>query len=213
MSSPRRRYHAPIRQEHAEATRLRIRTVAALLFVERGYAATSMVDLANAAGLSVPTLYAAFGSKRGIATAIIEAATRQPDVRQLLEEVLETPGPRQQLLLAARITRRILERGGEVIELLQRAGNEELLEEWRSWEARRLRGQRPLVRSLAAKGVLRRDLSVDRAADILWMLTGRDVYTMLVTQRGWSGDYYERWLAGVLARELLEGQDQQSAPP
>jgi AcrR family transcriptional regulator len=213
MSSPRRRYHAPIRQEQAQATRQRIRAIAARLFAERGYAATSMVDLADAAGLSVPTLYAAFGSKRGIATAIIEDATSQPDVRELLAEALEAHGPHQQLLLAARITRRILERGGEVIELLRRAGNEELLEEWRSWEARRLRGQRPLVRSLAAKGVLRHDLSANRAADILWVLTGRDVYAMLVTQRGWSGDYYERWLAGVLARELLEGQDQQSTPP
>lgn len=202
MSSPRR-YHAPIREAQAQLTRERIRAAAIELFRQRGYAATTVADLAAAAGLSVPTLYAAFGSKRGVAKAVIEGAIDQTEIGQLIEQALATTEPRLQLAIAARVTRRILERGGTLLELLGRAGNEELLDEWRSWEERRYRGQRSIVQSLEAKQVLRADLSATRAADVLWMLTGRDVFRMLVQERGWSPARYERWLSDALARELL----------
>ena len=47
------------------------------------------------------------------------------------------------------------------------------------------------------------DLTDKRARDIFWMLTGGDVYRMLVRERGWSPQKYEDWLADTLARSLL----------
>jgi hypothetical protein len=48
-----------------------------------------------------------------------------------------------------------------------------------------------------------RHLGLARVRDILWVYTGRDVYRMLVLERGWSSDEYESWLATALIRELL----------
>jgi hypothetical protein len=36
------------------------------------------------------------------------------------------------------------------------------------------------------------------------MYTGRDVYRMLVLERGWSSDEYEGWLAETLIKALME---------
>jgi hypothetical protein len=39
------------------------------------------------------------------------------------------------------------------------------------------------------------------------MYTGRDIYRMLVLERAWSSDEYEKWLARSLIHELT------GAPP
>jgi hypothetical protein len=44
------------------------------------------------------------------------------------------------------------------------------------------------------------------------MYTGRDVYRMLVRERGWSADKYEEWLGGTLARSLLVAQASRPVP-
>jgi len=41
------------------------------------------------------------------------------------------------------------------------------------------------------------------ARDIFWMLTGGDVYRMLVRERGWSPQKYQDWLADTLVHTLL----------
>jgi hypothetical protein len=35
------------------------------------------------------------------------------------------------------------------------------------------------------------------------MFTGRDIYRMLVRERGWSSQKYEHWLADTLVLSLL----------
>jgi AcrR family transcriptional regulator len=209
----KRPYRAPIRQEHARLTRERVVAAARDLFRERGYAGTSMDAVAEAAGVALQTVYAAVGSKRALASAVIEAAALAPGVPDLLERVVDEPDPRRKLEMAAQITRRILERGGEAVELMRRAGSDELLEEWRGWEQRRFRGQAALVRSLLATGVTRPDAAPGEVADLLWTLTGRDVYALLVEQRGWSPARYERWLAKALVRELLAPDLHRSPSP
>jgi hypothetical protein len=56
---------------------------------------------------------------------------------------------------------------------------------------------------LAASGQLRPELSTDIARDILWTLTGRETYRMLVIECGWPSERYETWLADLLAHALL----------
>lgn len=50
---------------------------------------------------------------------------------------------------------------------------------------------------------LRPELNARTARDILWTLTGSDVYRMLVRERGWSSQKYQDWLADTLVRSLL----------
>jgi hypothetical protein len=51
----------------------------------------------------------------------------------------------------------------------------------------------------AGPGGLRAGLDPDRARDIVWTLIAPEVYELLVGDRGWSNDEYERWLAQALA--------------
>jgi hypothetical protein len=45
---------------------------------------------------------------------------------------------------------------------------------------------------------------VQRARDILWALTGGELYRLLVLERGWSPDEYEAWLGEVLVQTLTK---------
>ena len=60
-----------------------------------------------------------------------------------------------------------------------------------------------MILSLEDAGKLRPELNRATARDILWMLTGRDVYRMLVRERGWSSQKYQNWLAHALVQSLL----------
>jgi hypothetical protein len=63
--------------------------------------------------------------------------------------------------------------------------------------------QEIMIVSLEGAKRLRPNLDHRTARDILWTLTGRDVYRMLVCERGWSSQQYQEWLAETLAQTLL----------
>ena len=83
------------------------------------------------------------------------------------------------------------------------AGDAELKALWDELEAARLAGQGRLAGLLAQRGVLRADLSVEDARDIIWALCSLAMHDMLVVDRGWSSERYQEWLAAALAYELL----------
>ena len=60
-----------------------------------------------------------------------------------------------------------------------------------------------MIGFLRDAGRLRPELEYRMARDIFWVLTGRDIYRMLVLERAWSSDEYENWLARILIKELI----------
>src|SRR5260370_25856660 len=62
------------RRPKAQATRRRIRDAARRLFVERGYVAATIEAIAGEAGVAVPTVYLAFGTKRALLAELIDIA-------------------------------------------------------------------------------------------------------------------------------------------
>ena len=60
-----------------------------------------------------------------------------------------------------------------------------------------------MIISLREAGRLRPALDYGTARDIFWTFTGRDVYRMLVRERGWSPQKYQDWLADTLVHSLL----------
>ncbi len=62
---------------------------------------------------------------------------------------------------------------------------------------------RTFVRDVAEASPLREGLTVDRAADIVWTLNSTDVYLLLTSDRGWTPDEFEGWLADTWQRLLL----------
>lgn len=161
--------------------------------------------LAEKAGVATQTVYAVFGSKRGVLAELMDRATFGPEYEELVATALQTTQPGPRLRSAARIARKTHDAQSATQDLMRGAGvvAPELSTLERDREARRYDAQKPLIGYLAEHGYLRRDVPAAAARDILWTLTGRDIYRMLVSERGWSPDQYEGWLGDQLVAGLL----------
>ncbi|MDQ7803604.1 helix-turn-helix domain-containing protein [Amycolatopsis sp. A133] len=197
-----RRYDSLRRLEQAQRTRADIAEAARRLFVSQGWAATTVRDVAREAGVSVPTVYAAYQNKTGLVRALADAADLTADLPRLLDELEAAAAPEGQLAAMAAFDRRLFERAGDLIALVREAGRTEpeLADLYRA--ARKTAdGTRVQVFTSWPEGTLRPD--VPTAVDVYAGLCNVDVYTTFTVERGWSPGRVERWWAGVLARELL----------
>jgi AcrR family transcriptional regulator len=207
----RRPYRSRLRAEQAAQTRLRILEAAGDLFAERGYGATTIDAVAASAGVAVDTVYAAFGTKKGMLSALIDLRVTGSSEGS---DVLAGEGPRalrkvsnqRQMLagFAADIVPRI-ERARSIDDVIQSAGaiDPEIAELRALMQENRLSKLRTFIEWLAANGALRRDIDVDEAATIAWTLTSPEVNRLLRDVRGWSSQRYEGWLSTTLVRVLL----------
>ena len=214
---PRRRYQSRRRREQAEQTRQAILAAAGTLFRERGYAGTSMVQIADRAGVVVETIYRGFGSKRALFRAVLEAvlaggaarAGVPVEERPAIRAVIEEPDPYRQIGLYVATQPGIHRRSGPLLRALRdgMATDPELKAVWDEMEAWRLDGQGRFVALLADRGALRDGLSVQRARDVVWTLCSLAVHDSLVVERGWTSERYQEWLTNALSCELLSGVD------
>jgi AcrR family transcriptional regulator len=209
---PRRRYHSTRRQAQAAQTRQDIIAAALHLFLQQGYAATTMAGIAQAAGVVVETIYRAFGGKAALFKAVVEAAVAggaaraavPPEQRPAIQAMIQEPDPRRLLELHAATQPGIHARAGPPYRLLmQAAADPELAAVWTQLEAQRLDGMRRIAQRLSDGGALRPELSVEEAADVLWTMNSLAVHDLLVLQRGWTPERYRDWLAATNARALL----------
>jgi TetR/AcrR family transcriptional regulator, regulator of autoinduction and epiphytic fitness len=203
------------RARKALATRRRILDAAEALFVQNGYAATTIAVIAGQADVAVQTVYAVFGTKRAILAELLAVRVVGDDTARPLKDrddwramETETDGRRQLELLAA-IATQIGERMGALYNVLAGAAGSdpEIAAMHRRQQQSRHNDQRRVARSLARKGALRPGLSQTRATDIMWAIANPTMHRWLVTERRWAPSEYERWLAHVLTCSLLEPED------
>jgi AcrR family transcriptional regulator len=210
---PRRRYDSRRRRAQAEQTRRDIVAAGHELFVERGYAGTTLAGIAEAADVVVETIYRAFGSKAGLFKAVVEAAVAggteraeiPPEQRPALQAVIAETNPRRLFELYAATQPGIHARIGPLMRVLAEAAavDPDLAEVARQLEEQRHAGMGRFAQMLADRGVLRPDLTVDEARDLLWTLNSHALHDMLVVQRHWTPERYKDWLAGTLTRTLV----------
>jgi AcrR family transcriptional regulator len=210
---PRRRYNATRRQAQAAQTRQDILDAAHQLFLERGYAGATLTGIAQAAGVVVETIYRAYGSKAELFKAVVRAAVAggaaraqvPVEQRPAIAAVIAEPDPHRQLELYAATQPGIHARAGPLLRVLvgAAAADPELAELWAQLEDERRNGLARFAQLLADRGVLRPELSVEEARDLLWTLNSLAVHDLLVLRCGWSPERYHDWLGGALARELL----------
>jgi AcrR family transcriptional regulator len=207
-NSPTRPYHSPLRQQQADDTRRRIINAARSLFLSKGYDGATIESVARAAHVSPQTVYAAFGSKRGILAGLLDSARFGSAYLETVARVKDAAGPAERLRLVAAIARRVYDAERSELDLLRGAGavSPDLAELDREHERRRLDAQAPTVAMLARSGHLRADLDAATAGDIVWTMTGREIYRMLVSDRGWTSDRYEAWLGETLISALLRSE-------
>lgn len=205
---------APLtRAEKARRTRQRMLDAAAGLFTERGWAGTTVEDIARSAEVGVQTVYFTFKNKRALLKELLDTAIAGDlDPVATLErpwarEVLDAPDPATQLALQATGARRILQRAAPVLEVVRgaAAADAEVAALWRANQEQRHTVQLRFAEALTGKtgGALRDGHDATSAADIALAVLGPETYGLLVTGRGWSPARWERWATDALVRQLL----------
>lgn len=206
-----RPYNAPRRAASAARTRRAIAEAAGRLFIEQGYNAVTMTQIAAEAGVAADTVYAAIGPKPVLFRLLIERAISGEDEPVTAEErdyvraIRAEPEARGKLAIYARAIRLIQTRLAPLFLTLQAAASSEpeLATLWREISERRAANMRLLAADIAATGALRSDISVDQVADIIWSMNSAEYYDLLVHQRGWSPERFEAWLLDAWQRLLL----------
>jgi AcrR family transcriptional regulator len=205
----KRRYDASKRREAAAHTRQAILDAALDLFTARGYAATPMTAIADRAGVAVDTVYAAVGRKAELGRLLIETAISggsqavPAEERDYVQAIRAAGDAETKIAIYASAMRAIAGRLAPVLSIIQQAtpAEPELAALWHQIAERRAANMRRFVADLAAVAPLRLDLG--DAADIVWATNAPELYQLLVSQRGWSPERYERFLADSWRRLFL----------
>jgi len=203
-----------LRERRAQLTRDEILRAARRLFAERGYARTSVREIAKAAGVSAQTVYDSVGSKQALVSQLNDLIDSEAGIPVLARAAADSDDPREVAATSARVTRSILENCSDIIHALVTgaAAEPELAAVLAEGQRRHLGGAGGVV------GVLRRldalaPADPDEAAETLAAIT--DIRFALVLQEsyGWSLDRLESWMTAtsrtLLLREPSPGQGTQ----
>jgi AcrR family transcriptional regulator len=192
------------RQRQAQATRNLIVATAQALFLEQGYICTTIDIIAERAGVATSTVYAVFGSKRGILRAIRDTWHERTHIRELINSSQQSASPAERLEQLAEATRRQWEMGAEVTAIYTGAAAADPRAAAELTQA--LSGRREGLQSFAKslEPYLRPGMDITHAAAILQALCMPEVFDELVRHSGWSADEYQAWLAQAVKRQMLE---------
>jgi len=195
-------------------TRRRLLAAAAAEFGERGYAAATVSRIAARAGVTVQTLYLAWGSKRALLRAFMDmslagqADTPYADtLPDLVEETLGAAGDDAALMVKriARLYRQVAERAALGWQLYRdaAAADGEIADDWQTLQQQRRHTFVTLISRLPPNS-LRPGLGRSAAVDTAWAIASPETYELLVRRAGYSINSYERWVARTLVAALLD---------
>jgi Transcriptional regulator len=215
----------PTRRDRARATRLRITKAAYALFCDRGYAGTTMADIADAAGVAVQTVYFTFHTKSELLSGTYDFAvlgegerlppekqawygkmTAEPDVTNALRHMVEGVGA-------------ILTRATPLDTVVRAsAGSDPDTARVRAFHERwRAEGFRTMLELLRPKSALRTGVSPERATHLLLLYLGMDIYRVLVHDFGWTHNDWVDWTVATVAEQVFaphrEGQRGRAGRP
>lgn len=210
VKGSRRPYDSSGRQAQARRSQEAVLEAAQRQFLRAGYGATTIAAIAADAGVSVETIYKAFGGKPGLVRAIydrglrgqgpISAYERSDQMRareadpttimrkwgELTTEVAAQVTPIRLLIRAAAAT------DPEIAGLLKDSDKE------------RLERMRHHAEFLAQRGYLRDGVTTSTASDILYTCSSVELYELLVLQRGWSLPDFAQFVSNFMISGLLK---------
>lgn len=206
---PRRSYDNSRRRAESQARQRRIIEAATALFVEQGFGATAIDQIAAAADVSPQTVYATYGSKAGVLSRAIDVAVLGDfEDRPLVDRIpllAERRGSEHRLhfAAAARFVRALHERVAALMRVLeQSASTDPELQAVRTRVIRDIRADTEVwVAQLGS--ALRPGLTKARAADVMATIQSPYIYSILTVDLGWTPRQYERWLAHAVPHLLL----------
>jgi AcrR family transcriptional regulator len=198
-------------QARTRLARRAVVTAAQALFLERGYAATTIDAISNLADVPPATVYRLFASKLGILKALLDtsiggddqplAVPDRPGVAALSTE----PDPAKLLDGFAGITAAINQRSNDVYRVLDSAAGSDpaAAELLTQVQRQRDQGQGQIVHALVRNRALRPGLHESDAADLVHALMSPQMYRLLVIDRHWTPEKYRQWLAAILIQQLV----------
>jgi TetR/AcrR family transcriptional regulator of autoinduction and epiphytic fitness len=209
-----RRYDGSGRREQARETRRQILEAAKELFLDRGYAATTMADVAASAGVAVQTVYSAVGGKAALLKEVFDvslvgddepvAVAERPEIAKV---IAETDG-RRKLELLAKYVSGVLERLSPLAVILVVAADsdEEAAKVLEGYQQGRYQGMTEFATNLKQDRLLRRGMTVERAAAVMAAHIDVTNWNTLVVRHGFTRKEFERWLVDVSEAALLRKQ-------
>lgn len=209
VKGERRRYDSSGRQAAAQRSRDAVLDAAQRQFLETGYAATTIAEIAREAGVSVETVYKAFGGKSGLVRGIYHRGLIGRGSAPAYQRADETREQESDPVVIMRnwsvITTEVASLVTPIRLLIRSAAlvDPDISELLRDNDDERLRRARHHADFLAERGYLRDDVTLDEAADVLWTCTSVEFYEMLVLQRGWSYERFAHFLANFMITSLL----------
>jgi AcrR family transcriptional regulator len=202
----KREYDSSRRRRQAAQTRADILQAARRLFSARGYAATTIEAIAAEAEVAEATVYAGFGSKRGILLAFQQLMEENTDLGERARAFHAAGNPAEQIAVAVSISLSFPARHADLIAVLLSArGMDPDVDEFlHRGLVQEHRGAWSMVASvLASQGALRPGLTEKEAGDLAAALTRPEIYLILSGELGWSPDRITDILTTVVRSALL----------
>ncbi|KJE20541.1 transcriptional regulator, TetR family [Frankia torreyi] len=208
---PSRVKNRPSRAEKTRLTRRRIIAAAADLFLDQGYGATTLDQVAARAGVAVQTVYFHFGNKATLLKEALDVAAVGDDEpvalldRPWLEELTAEPDPVRVIELWTNGSREIMGRVAPLLAVVRgTVGTDpDLAAQWGVNEGQRRVAFRALADLLADRAALRPGLTVEDAADLAFLITSAENYIVATGTLGWSPERWQSATVTLLVWELL----------
>ena len=193
-----------------QATRRVIVETAARLFIDRGYHAATLGEIAREAGVAIQTIYNSIGSKRDVLSKVLDYAAAgehapTPAPTFVLAQAEQEPDTHKILDQLVDFWRESRPRTAPFYKLLRQAAavDDEMAELERTRAAQRLGSYRSGASLFAKRGALRDGLSLDDAAALIYATGHPDVYRFLVIEGPWTVDQWAAWVRSTLEAGLL----------
>lgn len=194
----------------AEETQRVIVEAAATLFFERGYRATSIAQIADAAGVAVQTIYNSIGSKKDLLSRALDYAAAGerapvPVSTFMREQAEEETDPSRIIDQLVDFWQEALPRTAPIFRVIREASvldaGADALERERG--AQRLRNYQTAARLLQQRGQLRADLSIEAAAAAIFAVGHPEIFRALVLEGSWTERQWAKWARTTLRAALL----------
>lgn len=190
----------------AEQTRRDILDAARRRFAGQGYAATTLKDIAADASVSVQTVYDSVGGKADLVRRLNDLIDEEAGVAEIAATLDHESDPIAVAAIPARITRRLMERCGDIL----RAGvaasqaEPELVPLLREGQRRHLAGAESVAARLQSLGSLRRGVSPGDAARTIAALADFRLAIVMLDELEFDLDRLEAWIADTTTRSILD---------
>ena len=213
MNESKRAYDARRRRERADderlATRRRVVAAARDLFIVKGYTATSMTDIAAAAGMALQSVYKAGTSKAELLHMVVDLEVAGDDApvmyadRETFRAIARQTDPRRQARMLADQIAAVQERSAPIQDAYRQAaaGDATVAGYYEAAHLRRLQTITAAVQTIP-RSALRRP--AEEATTTVWAIASPEVFHLLRHVRHWDSDQYRTWLRRTLADALLK---------